>query len=38
MPHAMERLLATPSTRPRLPAISLGASAIDPPRLREEAL
>src|SRR4029079_17342130 len=31
MPQAMERLLATPNTMPRLPAINLAASAIDPP-------
>jgi hypothetical protein len=31
MPQAIERLLATPNTTPRLPAMSLGASAIDAP-------
>jgi hypothetical protein len=31
MPQAIERLLATPKTTPRLPAINLAASAIDPP-------
>ena len=31
MPQAMERLLATPNTMPRLPAINLADSAIDPP-------
>ena len=36
MPQAIERLLATPNTTPRLPAINLAASAIDPPALEND--